>query len=171
MPSRLSFSKIKDATKTTKSNTEVKVVETTSITEDDYELSISDSDDSESQSVFSDTPESPLAATSLSNLPTIPSACSINSEYIHDQNKMKNEQATEVRKRPRPNMPMRSTSEVKRRSAEFPAKTTPMRKSVSLNIRPKTIGSMESIPDAQYNLSARTMFLSNFHTRINRFQF
>lgn len=160
--SKLSLIKLRDSQKTKKLDSEVKVMEMTSVAGDDSGTYISETDsiDSlETQSVFSDTSETPLSPISRT---------SAGSEFILVQNKRRSGEFSGNKSRS-------LSYENKRKSVEI-SDGSSSGKRLSLGNRPMFLGNFEhgvskTSMTSEYPMSPRSMFLSNFQTRIERLKF
>lgn len=161
--SKLSLIKLRDSQKNKKSDSEVKVMEMASVAEDDSGTCISETDsiDSlETQSVFSDTSETPLSPVSRT---------SAGSEFILVHNKRKSGEFSGNKSRS-------LSYENKRKSVES-SDGSDSGKRLSLGNRPTlSLGNFErgvskTSMTSEYPMSPRSMYLSNFQTRIERLKF
>jgi hypothetical protein len=161
--SKLSLIKLRDSQKTKKLDSEVKVMEMTSVAEDDSGTCISETDsiDSlETQSSFSDTSETPLSPISRT---------SAGSEFILVQNKRRSGEFSGNKSRS-------LSYENKRKSVEI-SDGSSSGKRLSLGNRPSmSLGNFEhgvskASMTSEYPMSSRSMYLSNFQTRIERLKF
>lgn len=161
--SKLSLIKLRDSQKTKKPDSEVKVMEMASVAEDDIGTCISETDsiDSlETSSVFSDTSETPLSPVSRT---------SAGSEFILVQKERRSGEFSGNKSRS-------LSYENKRKSVEI-SDGSSSGKRLSLGNRPSmSLGNFErgvskTSMTNEYPMSPRSMYLSNFQTRIERLKF